>query len=236
MALTRLRTWTFAWVSQLGMLPGTIVYVNAGTQLGRIEDLSDITSPALIGSFVLLGLFPLVTKKVLGRLAARRKLSRYTRPKKFDANLIVIGAGAAGLVTAYVAAAARARVILIERNRMGGDCLNTGCVPSKALLRTATVMRDIREARHYGIDVADHRVDFGRVMQRVRDVIGRIEPHDSVERYRSLGVECIQGEAVIESPYEVSVNGQTLTTRSIVIATAANRSYRRYPAAKTSTY
>lgn len=219
MALTRLKTWTFAWVSQVGMLAGTIVYVNAGTQIGRIENAGDIASPQLIGSFVLLGIFPLLTKKILAVIAARRRLQGYEKPRTFDANVVVIGAGAAGLVTSYIASAAKAKVVLIEKGAMGGDCLNTGCVPSKALIRSAAVAADIRRAGEFGLHSGELTVNFPKVMQRVRDVIRRIEPHDSVERYTALGVECIAGTAIIDSPYSVSVNGRTITTRNIVIAT-----------------
>ena len=219
MALTRIRTRTFAWVSQIGMLAGTVVYVNAGTQIGRIESTADILSPQLLASFVLLGIFPLLAKKVLGVIKMRRSGKRFKRPKQFDTNLVVIGAGSAGLVTAYIAAAAKAKVVLIEKNRMGGDCLNTGCVPSKALIRSARIASYIKRAGSFGLQVDNPRVDFPQVMQRVRDVIETIEPHDSVERYTSLGVDCIQGTAVIDSPYSVSVNGRTISTRSIVIAT-----------------
>ncbi len=219
MALTRLKTWTFAWVSQVGMLAGTLVYVNAGTQIARIQSVADIASPQLIGSFVLLGVFPLLTKKIVAAVAARRQLKRYQKPRHFDANLVVIGAGAAGLVTSYIAAAAKARVVLIEKGAMGGDCLNTGCVPSKALIRSASIAAEIKRAGEFGLRTGTLEVDFAKVMKRVRDVIRRVEPHDSIERYTKLGVECITGEAVIVSPWEVSVNGCTITTRSIVIAT-----------------
>ncbi len=219
MALTRLKAWTFAWVSQAGMLAGTVVYVNAGTQISRIESMADIASPQLIGSFVLLGAFPLVTRKILDALAARRRLKNYPKPGRFDANLIVIGAGSAGLVASYIAASAKAGVILIEKGAMGGDCLNTGCVPSKAIIRSASIAADIRRAGEFGLNSGELKVDFRKVMQRVHDVIHRIEPHDSVERFTALGVECISGEAVIDSPYSVTVNGRTITTRSIIIAT-----------------
>ncbi len=224
MALTRLRATTFAWVSQLGMLPGTIVYVNAGTQLGRIEDPGDILSPALLGSFALLGLFPLVARKLSGYMTMRKHMKKFPKPKKCEANLVVIGAGSAGLVTAYVAAAARAKVFLVERARMGGDCLNTGCVPSKALIRSSRIASYLSRADEFGLSVDDVSVDFGKVMQRVRDVIGAIEPHDSVERYASLGVDCIAGDAQIESPYAVRVGDRVITTRSIVIATGGSPS------------
>jgi dihydrolipoamide dehydrogenase len=219
MALTRIKTWTFAWVSQAGMLVPTFVFVNAGTQISRIESIDDIASPELIGSFVLLGAFALFTKKIVAAFTARRHLKGYPKPKRFDANLVVIGAGAAGLVTAYVAAAAKARVILIEKDKMGGDCLNTGCVPSKALIRSSSIAAEIRRAAEFGLDSGDLKINFPNIMQRVRDVIRRIEPHDSVERYTDLGVECITGQAVIDTPYTVTVNGRTITTRKIVIAT-----------------
>jgi pyruvate/2-oxoglutarate dehydrogenase complex dihydrolipoamide dehydrogenase (E3) component len=145
----------------------------------------------------------------------------YKKPKKFDRNLIVLGAGSAGLVTAYIAAAVKAKVSLIEKNRMGGDCLYTGCVPSKALIRSAKFLAHARRAREFGFKSADVEFDFADVMQRVQRVIKTIEPHDSIERYSELGVECITGEAKITSPWTVEVNGETLTTRNIVIAAGA---------------
>lgn len=140
---------------------------------------------------------------------------------KYDYNLVVIGAGSAGLVTSYVAAAAKAKVALIERHKMGGDCLNTGCVPSKALIRSASFMRDVRRAKSLGFKSASADFDFAEIMERVQRVIDAIEPHDSVERYTSLGVECLQGEARVNSPNEVEVAGKKLSTRAIVIAAGA---------------
>ena len=219
MALTRLKTVTFAWVSQVGMLAGTVIYVNAGTQISKIESTADILSPELLGSFILLGLFPLLAKKSLQIIKMRQRLKKFKKPKRFDVNLVVIGAGSAGLVTAYIASASKAKVVLIEKNRMGGDCLNTGCVPSKALIRSARIASYMKRAESFGLQIDNPGVDFTKVMQRVRDVIRTIEPHDSVDRYTKLGVDCVQGTAVIDSPYSVSVNGQTFSTRSIVIAT-----------------
>jgi pyruvate/2-oxoglutarate dehydrogenase complex dihydrolipoamide dehydrogenase (E3) component/uncharacterized membrane protein YdjX (TVP38/TMEM64 family) len=226
MALTPMRAFTFFWVSQLGMLPGTLVYVNAGTQLGRIDALSGLLSPALVASFVLLGVFPLIAKRALEWLKARRVYRGWTRPRRFDRNLIVVGAGAAGLVSAYIAAVVRAKVTLIERQRMGGDCLNTGCVPSKALIRTARLHQQIREAERYGLGKAHAEVDFAAAMRRVRQVIAAIEPHDSVERYTGLGVDVVQGEATLVDPWTVEIRRQDgatqrLTGRGIVIATGA---------------
>ena len=221
MGLTPLKTFTFAWVSQVGMLLGTVVYVNAGTQLGQIETLSGILSADLILSFVLLALFPIIASKILEGIKARKVLRDYPKPKRFDRNLVVIGAGSGGLVAAYIAAALKARVTLVEKHRMGGDCLNTGCVPSKALIRSARFLAQIRRAREFGFRSASAEFDFAEIMQRVQGVVKQVEPHDSVERYTGLGVEVIEGEAMIKSPYEVEVNGRTLTTRSIVVATGA---------------
>lgn len=221
MGLTPIRTWTFYWVSQLGMLAGTLVYVNAGTQLAAIDSLAGIFSPGLLASFTLLGVFPLIAKKAVGLARARRVYARWTRPRRFERNLVVIGAGAAGLVTAYVAAAVKAKVTLIEGHKMGGDCLNYGCVPSKALIRSARFLKQAREAATLGMTRADVEYDFAQVMERVRRVIRTVEPHDSAARYSGLGVEVIQGQARISSPWSVEVDGRSLTTRAIVIATGA---------------
>jgi pyruvate/2-oxoglutarate dehydrogenase complex dihydrolipoamide dehydrogenase (E3) component/uncharacterized membrane protein YdjX (TVP38/TMEM64 family) len=225
MGLVPMRAWTFFWVSQLGMLAGTIVYVNAGTQLARIESAQGLLSPGLIGAFLLLGFFPLIAKRLVDGVKARRVYRRWKRPAKFDRNLVVIGAGSAGLVSAYIAAAVKAKVTLVEKHRMGGDCLNTGCVPSKALIKTARVLSQIKNSSKYGIRRATAEFDFADVMERVQRVVRTIEPHDSVDRYSSLGVECLAGEAKIISPWEVEItsNGakQILSTRSIVIAAGA---------------
>jgi pyruvate/2-oxoglutarate dehydrogenase complex dihydrolipoamide dehydrogenase (E3) component/uncharacterized membrane protein YdjX (TVP38/TMEM64 family) len=229
MGLTRLPTWTFYWVSQVGMLPATIVYVNAGAQLGRIESVSGVLSPGLLGSLALLGIFPFMARRAASWFQGRRLYSRFTRPQRFDANLIVIGAGSAGLVTAHVAAAARAKVVLIEADRMGGDCLNTGCVPSKALIRSGRVAALARRAGEFGLSALAPTTDFPRVMARVRGVIGRIEPHDSVERYTALGVECIRGRARLISPWSVAVGERVITARSIVLATGGEPALPRIP-------
>jgi pyruvate/2-oxoglutarate dehydrogenase complex dihydrolipoamide dehydrogenase (E3) component/uncharacterized membrane protein YdjX (TVP38/TMEM64 family) len=225
MGLTPIPTRTFYWVSQVGMLLGTIVYVNAGTQIGQIESLRGILSPTLLISFALLGVFPLIAKKIVDAIKARKVYAGWPRPVRFDRNLVVIGAGSAGLVAAYIGAALKAKVTLIERHKMGGDCLNTGCVPSKALLRSAKLAAQMRRAGEWGIEPVEPRIDFAKVMERVQRVIREIEPHDSVERYSGLGVECIEGEAKMTSPWTVEVRTatgtQTLSTRSIVIAAGA---------------
>ena len=221
MGLLPISILSFYLTSQIGMLAGTIVYVNAGTALGNLNSLSGILSPELIGSFVLLGLFPLIAKKVLNSYKDRKYLRRYKKPKSYDYNLIVIGGGSAGLVTAYIAAAAQSKVALIEKHKMGGDCLNTGCVPSKSLLRSAKFLADVKKSAQLGIAKASVDFEFADVMERVQKIVKKIEPHDSMERYRSLGVECFDGSAQIKSPYEVEVNGKVLTTKSIVIASGA---------------
>jgi len=221
MGLTPIRTAVYYLVSQLGMLPGTFVYANAGTQIGKIESLGGVLSPSLLLSFALLGIFPLLAKKSISFFKARKVYAGFKRPGKFDYNLVVIGAGSAGLVTAYIAATVRAKVALIERDKMGGDCLNTGCVPSKALIRSAKILSYVRRAEEFGFKSGKIDFDFAGVMERVQQVIQKVEPHDSVERYTKLGVDCIQGEAKITSPFTVQVGDRTLTTRSIVVATGA---------------
>ena len=227
MGLTTLGARRFYIVSQIGMLVGTAVYVNAGTQLAAIDTAADVLSPGLIASLVLLGVFPLMAKVMVDALQRRKLYARWPRPARFDRNLVVIGAGAGGLVSAYIAAAVRAKVTLIEGHKMGGDCLNYGCVPSKALIRSAKAMKQLRNAHRLGIRDVLGEVDFAGVMRRVHGVIGAIEPHDSVERYTSLGVEVLKGHARITSPWTVEIRQadgsvRTLTTRSIVIAAGAS--------------
>jgi pyruvate/2-oxoglutarate dehydrogenase complex dihydrolipoamide dehydrogenase (E3) component/uncharacterized membrane protein YdjX (TVP38/TMEM64 family) len=228
MGLTSMKTRTYYWVSQLGMLAGTAVYVNAGTQLGKLDSLQGILSPTLLGSFVLLGLFPLIARKIVETVQKRKVYARWAsvRPAQFDRNLIVIGAGAGGLVSAYIAAAVKAKVTLIEAHKMGGDCLNYGCVPSKALIKSAKLAHQMRHGANYGLNDTTPAFSFKAVMQRIHDVIAAIEPHDSVERYTGLGVEVLQGYAKLVNPWtvEIALNGggtQRLTARSIVIAAGA---------------
>ena len=225
-ALTSIGAIRFYWVTQLGALPATAVYVNAGTQLASIESPTDILSPVLLLSFVLLGLLPWVGKAVVGMSRQRKVYAKWTRPKRFDRNLVVIGAGAGGLVTAYVAAAVKAKVTLVEAHRMGGDCLNFGCVPSKALIRSARLVKEIRDGSALGVTCHGASIDFAAAMARVQRVIAAIAPHDSVERYTDLGVDVVRGAARITSPWTIEVvtaEGQkTLTTRSIVIAAGAS--------------
>src|SRR6185437_1746068 len=210
MGLTPIRTWTFYWLSQIGMLAGTVVYIYAGTQLGQFR-----ISAGLVAAFVILGLFPLAAKRALEAMKARKVYARWKRPASYERNLVVIGAGSAGLVTAYIAATVKAKVTLVEKHRMGGDCLNTGCVPSKALIRTARLLSDMRRSREFGIREAHAQFDFADAMERVQRVIARVEPHDSVERYAKLGVECLEGTARITSPWTVEVALAAGGTRTI---------------------
>ncbi len=226
MGLTRIRTLTYIWVSQIGMLLGTAVYVNAGTQLARIESLSGIASPGVLGSFVLLGIAPWLAKLVIGLIKRRKVYAGFKRPSKFDRNLVVIGAGSAGLVSALIAATVKAKVTLVEANEMGGDCLNTGCVPSKALIKSAKVAAMMRGADKYGLTPTEPDVPFRAVIARVLGAVKAIEPHDSVERYEGLGVDVVKGYATIIDPWTVEIarndgGTQRLTTRSIVIASGA---------------
>jgi pyruvate/2-oxoglutarate dehydrogenase complex dihydrolipoamide dehydrogenase (E3) component/uncharacterized membrane protein YdjX (TVP38/TMEM64 family) len=225
MGLTPMRTRTFYWASQLGMLAGTIVYVNAGTRIAQIESLKGILSPGLLISFAVLGVFPLLAKRIVAVFRARRVYGRWTKPAAFDRNVVVIGAGSAGLVATYISAAVRAKVTIVEKGRMGGDCLNTGCVPSKALIRSAKFLSHIRRSKEFGIRAASADFAFADVMERVQRVVKTVEPHDSAERYTGLGAEVVEGEARITSPWAVEIRTKdgvrTLTTRAIVIAAGA---------------
>ena len=219
--LTTLKTRTFYGVSQLGMLPGTIAYIYAGTQLAKIKSLGDVLSPGLIGAFALLATLPFLMRGLSRWVAVRRVYRSFKKPSSFDYNLIVIGAGSAGLVSSYIAAAVKAKVTLIERHKMGGDCLNTGCVPSKALIRSARILAEARASQKYGIEKLDATFDFAQVMERVQSIVAKVEPHDSVERYSAMGVDVITGAAELVSPWEVDVNGKRISARSLIIASGA---------------
>lgn len=221
MGLTAMPARRFFWVSQLGMLAGTLVYVNAGTQLAQLHSLAGILSPGLIGAFVLLGLFPYLARGLVNAVRSREIYRGFRRPTRFDRNLIVIGAGSGGLVSAYIAAAVRAKVTLIEKHQMGGDCLNTGCVPSKALIRSAKYASQLRRGGEFGFDKVAGEVDFAKAMDRVAQIVKAIAPHDSVERFTGLGVECVLGEAKLVDPWTVEVNGRRLSARNIILATGA---------------
>jgi pyruvate/2-oxoglutarate dehydrogenase complex dihydrolipoamide dehydrogenase (E3) component/uncharacterized membrane protein YdjX (TVP38/TMEM64 family) len=227
MGLTPMKAGTFYGVSQIGMLAGTVVYGNAGTQLAQLQSLSGILSPAVLWSSALLGVFPLLAKGLVAWWKRKRVYQRWTRPARYDRNLIVIGGGAAGLVSAYIAAAVKAKVTLVEAHKMGGDCLNYGCVPSKALIKSAKLAHQMRHADRYGLQPQPQvPFSFRAVMARVQEVIRTVAPHDSIERYTALGVDVRQGHARIVDPWTVEITApdgavQRLTTRSIVIAAGA---------------
>ena len=221
MALTTIRAFTFYWASQLGMFPATLIYVNAGTQIAKISSPNDIASPSLIFAFVLLGILPFLTKIIMSRLKIRRVYKNFTKPSSFEYNTIVVGGGSAGLVAAYTTSTLQGKVALVEKHQMGGDCLNTGCVPSKSILRSAKFVADLKDFASYGLSDAKYELEFNNIMARVHDKIATIEPKDSIARYTELGVECEQGDATIISPWQVTVNGKTLTAKNIIIATGA---------------
>ena len=221
MGLTPMRSIVFFIVSLLGMVAGSIIFVNVGTQLADIDSIEGILTPGILFAFALLAIFPWIAKKIVSIIRAQKVYKGFTKPKKFDRNLIVIGAGSAGLVSAYIAAAVKAKVTLIEKHKMGGDCLNSGCVPSKALIRSAKFISQARHADRYGCNATEIEFDFKNIMERIQRVIKKIEPHDSVERYTDLGVECIQGEAKLKDPWTVEVNGSLLSSKNIILATGA---------------
>ena len=226
MGLTAMKGWRFYWVSQLGMLLGTAVFVNAGTQLSQLTSVSDISSPTLLMSFVALGLLPWMARFAIDFYQRRKVYAKWVKPKQFDRIVIIIGAGAAGLVSAYIAAVVRAKVTLIETRTMGGDCLNYGCVPSKTLIKSAKVAHQIKHADRFGLEASNPSFSFSKVMQRIHQVIAAIAPHDSIERYQSLGVEVLQGHAKLTSPWALDITHADgsitqLTSRSIIIATGA---------------
>jgi pyruvate/2-oxoglutarate dehydrogenase complex dihydrolipoamide dehydrogenase (E3) component/uncharacterized membrane protein YdjX (TVP38/TMEM64 family) len=226
MGLTAMKGWRFYWVSQLGMLLGTAVFVNAGTQLSQLTSVSDISSPTLLMSFVALGLLPWMARFAIDFYQRRKVYAKWVKPKQFDRNVIIIGAGAAGLVSAYIAAVVRAKVTLIETRTMGGDCLNYGCVPSKTLIKSAKVAHQIKHADRFGLEASNPSFSFSKVMQRIHQVIAAIAPHDSIERYQSLGVEVLQGHAKLTSPWALDITHADgsitqLTSQSIIIATGA---------------
>ncbi|KAK3604236.1 hypothetical protein CHS0354_002044 [Potamilus streckersoni] len=219
-----------------GLLWGTVL-VSFGSSVGAL--LAFLSSRLLLRDFVTkrfgqrLGAVNKGVKEdgalylfVLRLVPKRRVYAKWKRPKRYDRNMIVIGSGAAGLVTTYIAAAVKAKVTMIEAHKMGGDCLNYGCVPSKALIASAKTVYQIKHAGEYGVSSSEPSVLFKEVVHRVHNVIAKIAPHDSVERYTSLGAEVIQGYAKLVDPWtvEIKLNAggtQRLTARSIVIAAGA---------------
>ncbi|MFC7536756.1 FAD-dependent oxidoreductase [Sphingomonas sp. GCM10030256] len=221
--LTAMPAGRFFLLTMAGALPGTIVYTAAGTALASIDSLGDVLSPKLLGAFLALALLPLVGKAASGWLQRRRALHGFRRPRRFDANLIVIGAGSGGLVASLVAAELKAKVILVERGEMGGDCLNTGCVPSKSLLRAAKAAAEVRRAGRFGVEAELCAVDFRNTMAHLRGAIAAIAPNDSVERFRGLGVDVRQASARLVDPWTIEIDSrERLTARAILLATGAD--------------
>jgi len=221
MGQTPIKTAQFFLMSILGMLPGTLVYVNAGSQIANIKTFLGIFSPGVLVSLILLGMFPFVARKIVEHLKTRKYLHQYFKPRKFDYNLVIIGGGPAGLVSANIASTMNAKVALIEKSNMGGGSLNTASVPSKALIRSAKLLYEIGHPRNLGIRRA--KADFGidSIMERVQNTIKKLEPRDMTGHLTESGVECIKGAARIITPYEVRVNGRSLITQNIIIATGA---------------
>ena len=224
MGLTPIRAGSYYLVSQIGMLPATIIYVNAGTELAKISSPQDILSWPLLISLTLLGLLPFITQGLVKLLTLKRLYAKWRKPKQFDYHTIVIGAGAAGLVSAYTSATLQAKVALIEQSEMGGDCLNTGCVPSKSILRTAKFVADLSRHQEFGIDEAHYKLQFSNIMRRVHNTVATIAPKDSIQRYSTLGVDCFSAEASLISPWQVELNQpakHTLTAKNIIVASGA---------------
>jgi pyruvate/2-oxoglutarate dehydrogenase complex dihydrolipoamide dehydrogenase (E3) component len=153
-----------------------------------------------------------------------RKVSQHVPMKKGEGvyNVVVIGAGTAGLVTAAGTAGLGGRVALIERNLMGGDCLNFGCVPSKALISSARLIQQIRESEKWGLNRQEPQFVFEKVFERMRGRRAKLAPNDSRERFESLGVDVFHGEARFVSPHEVEVNGERLRAKNFVIASGSH--------------
>ncbi|HKK91110.1 MAG TPA: FAD-dependent oxidoreductase, partial [Desulfobacteraceae bacterium] len=236
MGVTRIKTAPFFLVSLVGMVPGAMVYVNAGTQLAELDSARGILSWDILLAFALLGIFPLIAKRITEHLRSRKIYSKFARPGQFDYNVVTIGGGSAGLVASYIAAAVKAKTALVEEHRMGGDCLNTGCVPSKAMIASARLAHQAKTAHRLGFKSVSVEFDFGKIMERVRATIQHIAPHDSRERYTALGVDCFDGRAKIISPFEVAVNDQVLTTRNIIVATGAKPMIPPLPGLETIDY
>lgn len=210
MGITPMKARTFFLASYIGMLPAISVFIFAGKSFATIQSPSDIFSWKVFLLFTLIGFFPLLTKWILEKWRIVKLYRPYKKPSSFDYDSVVIGGGSAGLVSAMITTTLRAKAALIEKHKMGGDCLNTGCIPSKALIEAA------KHAEKTGV-----RPPFADVMKKVDAAREAIAPHDSVERFTGLGVDCFQGDARVLSPFEIEVNGKVLTTKNIILATGA---------------
>ena len=222
MGVTKIEIKKFFFASQIGMFPATIVFLYAGKSISGISKVSEILSPKVIIAFFLLGFIPYISKYLLKKYTVLKLTSKFKKPNSFDYNMIVIGGGSAGLVTAFISNTVKAKVAIIEKDKMGGECLNTGCIPSKALIKTTKILGLSHSAQELGLKNIVIDFNFSDVMNRIRRKISEVAPHDSSERYNHLGIHCIKGIATILSPYEVSVDGKIHTTQNITIATGAS--------------
>ncbi len=220
LGLTRVGLWTFWWTTQLGMLPGHAIYVNAGRQLVRIDSLSGILSPGMITTLVLLAVFPLVATRLLTSYKARLAYRGWRRPKHFERNLVVVGGGTGGLATARIAASLCARVSLLERERLGGVAMHEGGVPARALRRQANRLHGLRSDPRVAssLDVAG---GFSQAMDDMQRLTRAAMKSASSEHYARLGVEVIMAEGRLSSPWTVEAGGRSLSSRAIVIATGS---------------
>lgn len=219
LGLTRVSVWTFWWTTQAGMLPGNAIYVNAGRQLAKLQSVSDILSPSMIGTLILLAVFPLAATRLMTHYKARKAFRGWQKPKHFEQNLVVVGAGSGGLAAARIAASMKARVALIEHGRLGGAALHSGSVPARILMKAANTAHSLRQSEALGGDT--HAIDFAQVMKQVRHTLGEAQDRVTADAYRTMGVEVIAGEGRLTSPWTVQVGERSISTRSIVLATGS---------------
>lgn len=222
MGVTRIPLATFALLSAVGMFPSTMLYVKAGVNFSQIRSVSDILSKKMLLLFCFFALIPVAANWMLPRIRFWWVMRKYPKPKSFDYNFVVVGAGSAGLVAANLGARLQAKVALVERGKSGGDCLNRGCVPSKTLLAIAKGVHHRESAESVSAPYGKAKKEYTAVRRSIQRVIEQIAPHDSFERYESLGVDCFEGNAEVISPYEVKVGEKVLTTKNVVIATGAS--------------
>lgn len=220
LGLTRVGFWTFWWTTQLGMLPGNLIYVNAGRQLARVREISDILTPSMIGTLVLLAVFPLIATRLLTFYKGRKVYRGWEKPTMFEHNIAVIGAGNGGLAAARAAASMKANVALIERGQLGGAALQSGSVPARALMQAANLSHGLQHSSALGRRLQP-QVDFAHVMQQVRRTLDDAHSALATDIRKETAVTLIDGEAQLTSPWTVTVDGRTITSRAFVIATGS---------------
>lgn len=221
MGLSEISLWRYLFISFAGMIPATIVYVYAGLSLSSISELRDVISPSIFFSLLLLSILPYVLRAVVNYYLKKKLYRHYKKPRAFDYNLIIIGGGSAGLVTTFIARILKAKVAIIEKEKMGGDCLNTGCVPSKSLIKIAKIISYGKTPSSWGLKNINIDFSFEDIMNKIHSIIKEIEPHDSIVRYTQLGAECFLGQAQILSPWEVQIGEKIISAKYLVIATGA---------------